>query len=88
MGVVCLGINFDVFVHSYSRLRFRLSAFQMERTKFYRLLLTLCAVDLERSTELGLVVARDDGRGFQIVLNVGRRRGCADDGDGRVGGGG
>ncbi len=34
MGVVCLGIYFNVFVHSYSRLRFRLSAFQMERTNF------------------------------------------------------
>ncbi len=34
MGVVCLGIYFNVFVPSYSRLRFRLSAFQMERTNF------------------------------------------------------
>jgi hypothetical protein len=34
MGVVCLWIYFDVFVHSYSRLWFRLSALQMERTNF------------------------------------------------------
>ncbi len=27
MGFVCLGIYFNVFVHSYSRLRFRLSAY-------------------------------------------------------------
>ncbi len=34
MGVVCLWIHFNVFVHSYSRLRLRFSAFQMERTNF------------------------------------------------------
>ncbi len=34
MGVVCLRIHFNVLVHSYSCLRLRLSAFQMERTNF------------------------------------------------------
>ncbi len=35
MGVVCLEIYFNVFFHSYSRLLFRLSAFQMERAIFF-----------------------------------------------------
>jgi hypothetical protein len=38
MGVVCLWIDFNVVVHSYSCLRLRLSAFQMERANFYRFL--------------------------------------------------
>jgi hypothetical protein len=38
MGLVCLWINFNVFVHSYSCLRLWLSAFQMERTNLKFLL--------------------------------------------------